>query len=322
MLFRLRGFPIPVDLSDKSNMCTKLIDAIESEELIAKQRNPITNEMFASMEKLAKESLMDSAISVIFDIFCLIRITGFRVAEYAQTTQTKVDLHEYPSGNLVVKAFLPTDWAFKNDKGRLIKIHSLKANANLMVPNEVKITFRIQKNRQNGQKIIICADHDYPMICPVRAAYRIFLRAKRLGQQDDQPLLVFVNNHDQTKYLTGSKIAEVLQSIAKTTHPDMTPDKLSRISSHSGRVWAVVLLDEAGKSPDFIKYCLRYMGDSYRFYLQDTSIIQHQHIEALKLNSEMITKLLGANRSILPEIVPIDYDMGIYDDNDPLESDH
>ena len=64
------------------------------------------------------------------------------------------------------------------------------------------------------------------------------------------------------------------------------------------------------------------MGDSYRFYLQDTSIIQHQHIEALKLNSEMITKLLGANRSILPDIVPIDDDMGIYDDNDPLERDH
>ena len=89
MLFRLRGFPIPVDLSNKSNMSTKLIDAIESEELIAKQLSP------------GKKSPMDSAISVIFDIFCLIIITGFRVAEYAQTTQTKVDLQKYPSGNLV-----------------------------------------------------------------------------------------------------------------------------------------------------------------------------------------------------------------------------
>jgi hypothetical protein len=34
-------------------MCTRLIDALENEEVIAKQRNPITNEMFASMEKLA-----------------------------------------------------------------------------------------------------------------------------------------------------------------------------------------------------------------------------------------------------------------------------
>ena len=320
ILFKLRGFPIPVDLSDKNNMCTKLIDALETEEVIAKQRNPITNEMFASMEKSARQSQQDSAISVIFDFFCLIRITGFRIAEYGQTTQTKVDMHEYPSGNSVVKAFLPTDWTFKNDKGRLIKIHSLGSDANNVTPNEVKIIFRIQKNRQNGQPITITADHDHPTICPVRAAYRIFLRAKRLGQADDQPMAIFVNNYGQTKYLTGSKIAEILQSLAKATHPDMTPDKISRISSHSGRVWAVVLLDEAGKSPDFIKSRLRYMGDSYRFYLRDTSVIQHQHIEALKTNSDLITKLLGPNHSILPDTVPIDYDMGIYNDNDLLES--
>ena len=134
-------------------------------------------------------------------------------------------------------------------------------------------------------------------------------------------MAVFVNNQSQTKYLTGSKIAEILQSVAKTTHLDMTPDKISRISSHSGRVWAVVLLDEAGKSPDFIKSCLHYMGFSYRFYLQDSSVIQHQHIKALKTNSILITKLLGPNHSALPDTVPIDYDMGNYDDNDLLESD-
>ena len=306
-LFRLRGFPVPVDLSNKNNMCTRLIDALENEEVIAKQRNPITNEMFASMEKLARESPKDSAISTIFDFFCLIQITGFRIAEYGQTTQTKVDMHEYPSGNSVVKAFLPTDWIFKNEKGCLVKIQGLDGNT--VAPSKVKITFWIQKNRQNGQAITIAADNDHPTICPVRAAYRILLRAKRLGQTDDQPMAVFVNNQSQTKYLTGSKIAEILQSVAKTSHPDMTPDEISRISSHSGRVWAVVLLDEAGKSPDFIKSRLRYMGDSYCFYLRDTSVIQHQHIEALKMNSILITKLLGPNHSALPDTVPIDYDM-------------
>jgi len=138
---------------------------------------------------------------------------------------------------------------------------------------------------------------------------------------DDQPMAVFVNNQSQTKYLTGNKIAEILQSVAKTTHLDMTPDKISRISSHSGRVWAIVLLDEAGKSPDFIKSRLRYMGDSYRFYLRDTSVIQHQHIEALKTNSILITKLLGPNHSALPDTVSIDYDMQNNNDNDLLESD-
>ncbi len=78
--------------------------------------------MFANMEKLPWESSRDSGISTIFDFFCLIRITGFRIAEYGHTMQTKVDTHKYPSRNLVVKAFLPTDWVFKNEKGCLIKI--------------------------------------------------------------------------------------------------------------------------------------------------------------------------------------------------------
>jgi hypothetical protein len=134
-------------------------------------------------------------------------------------------------------------------------------------------------------------------------------------------MAVFINNQGQTKYLTESKIAEILQSVAKTAHPDMTPDEISRISSHSGRVWAVVLLDEAGKSPDFIKSHLRYMGDSYRFYLQETFVIQHQHIKALKMNLILITKLLGPNHSALLNTVPINHHMGKYDDNDLLESD-
>jgi hypothetical protein len=96
-------------------------------------------------------------------------------------------------------------------------------------------------------------DDDHPEICPVWAAFRIFLQAKELGQTDSQPMAIFKNQLGKTKYLTGNKIAGLLQSLARSTHPDMTLDEISRFSSHSGRVWAVVLLDEAGKMPDFIK---------------------------------------------------------------------
>jgi hypothetical protein len=64
---------------------------------------------------------------------------------------------------------------------------------------------------------------------------------------------VFVNKQGITKYFTGSKITEVLQSIAKACHPDLTRDELMHFSSHSGRVWAIILLNEAGMNPDFIK---------------------------------------------------------------------
>ena len=104
------------------------------------------------------------------------------------------------------------------------------------------------------------------------AAYRIFLRAKRLGQTDDQPMGVFVNHQGITKYLTASKIAEVLQSFAKICHPDLTRDEIMRFTLHSIRVWAVVLLDEAGMNTDFIKSWLRWMDDLYRSYLPNTVV--------------------------------------------------
>ena len=123
---------------------------------------------------------------------------------------------------------------------------------------------------------------------------------------------LFVNKFGIIKYLTGNKFADTLRFAAKTAHPDMPEDELKCFSSHSGRVWALVLLDEAGMTPDFMKSRLRWMGDSYRLYLRDTSILQQKHVEALNKDSNEIQRLLGRNRDILPNIVPVDDEMGDY----------
>jgi hypothetical protein len=54
------------------------------------------------------------------------------------------------------------------------------------------------------------------------------------------------------------------------------------------------------------------MGDSYKLYLQDTSILQHKHVDTLKKESNKMMKLLGSNKDILPNIVQVDDDMGDY----------
>jgi hypothetical protein len=189
-------------------------------------------------------------------------VAGFRVAVYAQTIQNKVDEFEYASKNRVIKTFVSLDWNVYNKKGRLITVHSLDGLAD--PPAKMKLTFQIQKNHQNGQKKYFVADNKHLDICLVRAAYPIFLQAKRLGQTDDQPMGVFVNHQGITKYLTASKIAKVLQSFAKICHPDLTRDEIMRFTSHSIRVWAVVLLDKAGMNTDFIESRHRWIGDSYR----------------------------------------------------------
>jgi hypothetical protein len=69
---------------------------------------------------------------------------------------------------------------------------------------------------------------------------------------------------------------------------------LKQYSAHSLRVWACVLLNEAGKLPDYIKKRLRWLGDSFRMYVQDTAIIQHQHIDALLAASQEVMDLMAA----------------------------
>jgi hypothetical protein len=214
-------------------MCARIILAREKEEDIAKQQSPITGEMFAALCDQANNASADSLEVVVADWFKFIRITGLRCAEYAQKTQSMFNEHEYPSGKRIAKAFIPTDWTFYDSSGAIMNIHPLTGSVQVH-PVRLKVTYQIQKNRQNGQCITLVADNDHPDICPVRAAYRIFLHAKRLGQSDSQPMAVFVNKHRMTRCLTGKKISNILRSIARAIHPDLSEDTIKHHSSHSG----------------------------------------------------------------------------------------
>ncbi len=100
------------------------------------------------------------------------------------------------------------------------------------------------------------------------------LQTKGLNQPDGMIIVVYKTKKGKVIYLTENKIV-------KKVRPDTTPDKLKRYSAHSLMVWACVLLDKAGKSPNYIKKRLCWLGDSFRMYLRDTAIIQHQHVGAL-----------------------------------------
>jgi hypothetical protein len=218
----------------------------------------------------------DSVSVLLFDVVALGRYMGPCLSKYAQTTQDKVDHHTYPSGKMVIKAIIANDFIFYDEKKRVVKNLN---NESLQRARFVKITWRIQKNHQNGQSITLTAEIDRPEIIPVRSAMRLVLRAKWLNQPVDMPVAVYKTKKGNVIYLTGNKIAELLRKAVKEVRPYTTPDELKRYSAHSQRVWACVFLDEAGKLLDYIKKRLRWLGDSFRMYLRDTAIIQHQHVD-------------------------------------------
>jgi hypothetical protein len=174
----------------------------------------------------------------------------------------------------------------------------------------------------NCQSLNVAVDSNNPAICPVRA-FALVLRVKHLGQPPDLPVCFYTNKNGEKLYLTGSKIAELFRKAVKSCRPDTPKEELSKYSAHSIRVWACVLLDEAGKSPDFIKKRLRWMGDSFRMYLRDTRVITNQHNDdALKSASAKVTKLIGtmaspSNNPLLdevPTLVDEDIEIGEYSD--------
>jgi hypothetical protein len=146
-----------------------IINNLIKEETVASQRSPLDSTIFAELQQAA--SLFhshDFDQNLLFDMLTLSRFIGPCVSEYAQTTQDKVDYHVYPSGTCIIKAFAANDFIFYDKSGHVLK----KINDSTHdTATSVQITWRIQKNRQNGQKIKLFADTTKnPAICPVRGA--------------------------------------------------------------------------------------------------------------------------------------------------------
>ena len=95
---------------------------------------------------------------------------------------------------------------------------------------------------------------------------------------------------------------------------------MSRYSAHSLRVWACVLLDEAGMSPEFIMSCLRWTGNSFRMYLRDTGIIQDKHRNILQAASQKVIDLIAGSPANTHDLagmstIEMDTSMGNYIDD-------
>jgi hypothetical protein len=188
-LFKLWLFSPPANLSDPNNMMAILLNNMLQEEDIARQRAPLDNNFFDKLCQTATASkCKDSVRDLLFDIVALGCYIGLSLSKYAQTTQDKVNYHTYPSGTTVIKAFIANNFIFYDDRKRIIK----KLNKDLLQRTRfVKITWQIQKKRQNGQLITLTTESDRPEICLVCSAMQLVLRARWLNQPDDMPIALY-----------------------------------------------------------------------------------------------------------------------------------
>ena len=250
-------------------------------EKMPNRSEPMTPEMVQFLYNLGQNSPFNSAIAAYADWAVLSLHAGFRISEYAQTHSAQhMSLDKQISLNLdgTSKAFIASDFKFLGPHCR-----PLAKNKRVTEPF-VHITWRFQKNGNNGEEIAFARSDSHPYICPVKAAYRIIKRSENLRQQAHLPIAVCISPNKKLaskSYLTSSFVAKMLKFSATKVHGLTAKEDLKKFTPHSPRVGACVMLDMLRHKPDFIKKRLRWASDSYRDYLRHIPTVASAHTEAI-----------------------------------------
>ena len=210
--------------------------------------------MFVLMLKSSKMSHPDSLDAAILDWIILGRVTGARKSEWCQDSQTvKLTNPTLPNIPPQPLAFLLADFTFQDHQGRII--HTIDSTSFASAAS-VTIEWRFQKNKNNGEKIPFAHDSKRPSICPVHAALRICLRAKRLNLLAEAPLAIYhptAPTASNYLYITSNQVTAHLRRAAQAAFGlKPTDPMLQKWSCHSIRVTAANLLHRAKMSDSYI----------------------------------------------------------------------
>eukprot|EP00957_Ditylum_brightwellii_P189524 14426244-Ditylum_brightwellii.AAC.1 len=140
--------------------------------------------------------------------------------------------------------------------------HLYASDSAIVQDNEVefmKLRYRFQKNKDNGQKIKYSKFTNIKL-CPGRAGMIIRRRTQRLRVKTHTPIAV---------YSSSSK----KKLVAKEVYDLTFPKDIKMFSSHSIRVGTCVLLHSSRKDDKFIKLRLRWKSDVFQLYLRNTTLL-------------------------------------------------
>ena len=271
--------PDGLPLDDNNNSESQLfISKVKKYESLPNRRSIIDDEMIEEHYQRKLSSLQDSLEDCFFDWLILGRYTGFRLSEWAQTRKHTYELIE---GTTDARAMIDDDWSYYDHTGRLID--KLQSNEHLIY--KVDICWRFQKNKQNGEIISFWRDDIDPRFCPVRAAWRITMRARRLGIDKSQPLgQYFDHKHGRVAYMNSVEVERLLRDVAKFT-TNIQDDTLIKqmFGMHCIRVTACNELARLGVKDSFLQKRLRWRSLTFLDYLRNNMYTAIRHNLSLNI---------------------------------------
>lgn len=194
--------------------------------------------------------------------------------------------HEAPAP----KAFILSDFTFySTSQARIYN----PIESDISIIDYVDIRWRFQKNRDNGQVIPFKRDNDHPSVCPVLAAFRIHLRAKRLKSPISSPIAIYASSKakHQRRYITASQVRDYLQQAARVVFNLHKKEDLRKWTTHSIRVTAANILHRAGMSDSYIQTRLRWKSQTFLMYLRNSFYSAQQHNSAMEISNRNLPQL-------------------------------
>jgi len=263
-------------------------------EKIQNRREPWTvqmqlhlDDMVAGVQTPYHEDSLEAAVAD-FTAFGL--SAGIRRSEWVQPDRKHSDLDkpELKARLGIIGAFLPGDWQFFDTKGRKIS-HDGAILVGLAGIGKLVVTWRTQKNGQNGQSKTYLRNHKNVRLCPIARAHSIVCRYQRVvgtTVSDKIPLAVYSDGPLATdKHLLYSdQVTEVIRKIVcevLNLDPVKDKDEVARYSTHSLRVGACQILYANGFRSHEIKMLLRWQSDAFMVYLRDIAWVARKQVDAM-----------------------------------------
>jgi len=247
--------------------------------------------MLDYLYQVQKTLHQDSYLSALYDWLVVGMQTGQRKSEWCQ------DLPDFKKTHNVALSAKSTPTAFIADDFELSykptqSSPTLHPEHSLPHMNYVTITWRFQKNGQNGQAVSFSHDYANPNLSVVRAVERILLRAKRLNQPSTMPLAVYARpKSTKPTYIFHTQVQSSLRAIATKVYHLKDRSQINKYSCHSIRVGACVLLHSSGADTLTIKFRLRWRSDSFMEYLRNTPRLASLHTQIISSQNTDVIRI-------------------------------
>ena len=152
------------------------------------------------------------------------------------------------------------------------------------------VRWRFQKNLQHGQWIEFAVSPLTPTWCFVRAGLRVYNRFVELCNKPHTPVALYRRNLGSKKptWLVKKSIESKLKFAAwKVFYPEekLISGSLAKITLHSIRIMAAILLFEAKATDLVVMGRLRYLSQGFQMYYRNIPVLAKIHARAIESSS-------------------------------------